>query len=109
MEMWTRAGCHYYCAPEIFSATGYTEKVDTWSVGVILFQLLTGSLPFHEHTICDTIESILSKPVELRSIPMQVRDLLTRLLEKDPLKRLSAEQAIAHPWFFVITSMTKPL
>lgn len=47
-DMWTLTGCVYYCAPEILNEEdlGYDEKVDVWSVGVILYQLSMGKLPF---------------------------------------------------------------
>lgn len=45
-EMWTRTGNVFYCAPEIFDGCGYNEKVDCWSIGVILYYLLSGTLPF---------------------------------------------------------------
>lgn len=56
--MWTRTGCVFYAAPEIFreESAGYDEKVDIWSVAVILYQLATKMLPFQEESIMDTIE-----------------------------------------------------
>jgi calcium-dependent protein kinase len=57
-DMWTRTGNYLYCAPEIFLGGGYNEKIDIWSVGIILHQMLTGKLPFLSETIYDTIELI---------------------------------------------------
>lgn len=56
--MWTRTGNYLYCAPEIFAGGGYNEKIDLWSVGVILYQMLTAQLPFLSETVFDTIEII---------------------------------------------------
>lgn len=56
--MWTRTGNIHYCAPEIFQGGGYNASIDVWAVGVVLFQCLTGCLPFHEDTQMDTIEAI---------------------------------------------------
>jgi calcium-dependent protein kinase len=66
--MWTRTGCVFYAAPEIFreESVGYNEKVDIWSVAVILYQLATKTLPFQEETIIDTIESILRKELSFK-------------------------------------------
>jgi serine/threonine protein kinase len=54
-EMWTRTGNVFYCAPEIFDGSGYNELIDCWAIGIILFQLLTGTLPFQEESTYDTI------------------------------------------------------
>jgi serine/threonine protein kinase len=43
--MWTFTGTLFYCAPESFEI-GYTEKVDIWGLGIIAYELATGSLPF---------------------------------------------------------------
>lgn len=59
-DMWTRTGNYLYCAPEIFEGAGYTEKIDVWACGVIMYQCLYGKLPFHEDSIYSTIEAIRS-------------------------------------------------
>lgn len=50
MDMWTCTGNIHYCAPEIFQGGGYNASIDVWAVGVVLYQCLTGCLPFHEDT-----------------------------------------------------------
>lgn len=57
-EMWTRTGNMYYCAPEIFYGTGYSASIDVWAIGVVLYQCLTGNLPFLEDSEQDTIQAI---------------------------------------------------
>jgi calcium-dependent protein kinase len=59
-DMWTRTGNYVYCAPEIFEGGGYNEKVDIWAAGVLMYQMLTGALPFLAETMMDTIEMITS-------------------------------------------------
>ena len=51
-------GTPYYMAPEIFSRSGYNEKCDIWSVGVIMYILLTGRPPFYGNTDIDIIQRV---------------------------------------------------
>ena len=46
-DMWTRTGNFLYLAPEIFHGGGYNEKIDMWSLGILLYQMLTGKILFH--------------------------------------------------------------
>ena len=96
-------GSSYYIAPEVLQQN-YNEKCDTWSVGVILYMMLVGRAPFDGK---DDEEIILkinsadynSKEPKLMKHSPEVRDLVSKLLEKDTDKRYSAREAIAHPWF----------
>ncbi|CAD8091083.1 unnamed protein product [Paramecium sonneborni] len=104
IDMWTRTGSLFYQAPEIFLGGGYNEKVDIWSIGIILYQLLVGQLPFQQETVLDTIEMIRDSEINVKNTvafkklnPLE-QDLLKRLLKKDPEKRLSAEDFVLHPW-----------
>ncbi|CAD8175532.1 unnamed protein product [Paramecium octaurelia] len=104
IDMWTRTGSLFYQAPEIFLGGGYDEKVDIWSIGIILYQLLVGQLPFQQDTILDTIEMIRDSEINVKNqaafklLNKLEQDLLKRLLKKDPEKRLSAEDFVLHPW-----------
>ncbi|KAM3137169.1 hypothetical protein pb186bvf_010715 [Paramecium bursaria] len=96
-DMWTRTGSILFSAPEIFQGGGYNEKIDIWALGVIIYQLFCGYLPFHFDTQLDTIEAItssdttfLTKPEFLRLNYLQ-QDILKRMLNRDPNKRLSAQ------------------
>ena len=61
--MWTRTGNINYCAPEIFSGGGYNVGIDVWAVGVVLYQCLTGKLPFYKENIMDSIELITNMEI----------------------------------------------
>jgi len=96
-------GSSYYMAPEVLNKS-YTEKCDLWSVGVILYILLTKQPPFGGKTD-DIIYSKIKKGVynivdtPINNCSSEVKDLLARLLEMNPDKRLNAEQALNHEWF----------
>ena len=96
-------GSSYYIAPEVFKQR-YNEKCDTWSVGVILYMTLVGAAPFDGKTDDDIIRRIrIGKYNKNDSRYIQhseeVRDLVNKLLEKNIEKRLSAKEALNHPWF----------
>jgi calcium-dependent protein kinase len=96
-------GSAYYIAPEIFKKR-YTKSVDAWALGVILFLLLSGTVPFgyNAETESEVYKAIQRDPLVLgkqwNSITPAARELVCGLLEKDPYKRYTIEQAIAHPW-----------
>jgi calcium-dependent protein kinase len=64
-DMWTSTGTQAYCAPEMFLGGGYTKNIDTWALGVIMYQCLTGSLPFLHETVLGTIECIMEGALDL--------------------------------------------
>ncbi|CAK58018.1 unnamed protein product (macronuclear) [Paramecium tetraurelia] len=101
VDMWTRTGNVYYTAPEILIGGGYNEKVDLWSLGVCLFRILSGNLPFFKDSVLGTTKMILKGKFELNhSISHLARDFIRRLLNPNPLQRLSAQLALQHPWLY---------
>jgi len=97
-------GSLYYCAPEVLRGK-YGHKCDMWSVGVIMYTLLAGKPPFNGKRPSWIVDEVMYKDVDrlLRTDPLDRvsesgRDLLRQLLVRDPTKRLSAEEALLHPW-----------
>lgn len=96
-------GSSYYIAPEVLKKK-YNEKCDTWSAGVILHMLIVGKAPFdggNDEQIISRIRKGLfntQNEVFLSSSP-EVQDLIIKLLEVNVDKRLSAKEALEHPWF----------
>ena len=96
-------GSSYYIAPEVLKKN-YNEKCDIWSVGIILYMTLVGKAPFDGKDDDEIIHNIKTgnynnKNEKLKEHSEEVRDLLSKLLEKDSKKRLSAKEALEHNWF----------
>ncbi|CAI5737706.1 unnamed protein product [Hyaloperonospora brassicae] len=94
-------GTPLYTAPEVLKRK-YAFPSDLWSCGVILYRLLSGHFPFASGPLLD--ERILHEAIDLESLPWtgishEAKDLVQRLLERNVSKRLTAEQALQHPWF----------
>lgn len=103
----TQCGSPNYCAPEILEPTssrnGYNGALaDTWSVGVILYVLLAGRLPFYDPDPRRLYEAIANSAVQFpTSFPSGAADIVRRLLVKDPPGRMSLEDVQKHPWYVV--------
>ena len=96
-------GSSYYMAPEIIKRK-YDEKCDLWSIGVILYILLTGRPPFDGNDDDEILENVKKGVFDRSSYPYPLlssnaKDLIDKLLQYEPKKRISAEKAIEHPWF----------
>ena len=79
--------------------SSYTFNSDIWSVGVLMAVLLTNTMPYFG-TIHEIIKDIYTKKIILPdNISPLAQDLLNQLLCINPKQRLSAAQAVQHPWF----------
>ncbi|KFK34304.1 hypothetical protein AALP_AA5G127600 [Arabis alpina] len=95
-------GSAYYVAPEVLHRS-YSTEADIWSVGVIVYILLCGSRPFWARTESGIFRAVLKADPSFDDPPWpllssEARDFVKRLLNKDPRKRLTASQALSHPW-----------
>ena len=100
----TFLGTRGYLAPEMLQRRDYTRAVDTWALGVIVFVLLCGCLPFDDDSTTvpsdDLVRAkfVLRFPRWAKHLSASAKDLLTHLLDVNPRSRYTAEQALQHPW-----------
>jgi serine/threonine protein kinase len=97
-----------YCAPEIIqhyhTGMGYGREVDMWSLGVILYIMLSGIAPFGQgqqakQLLTDIIQGNFSFPDRrFNDVSDTAKDLINMLLVPDPKTRWTAEQALEHEW-----------
>ncbi|KAL6899640.1 hypothetical protein ACP4OV_006298 [Aristida adscensionis] len=92
-------GTEDYVAPEIVAGSGHDHAVDWWGLGVVLYELLYGRTPFRGRSRRETFRRVLTAPPELPGEPSPLRDLIARLLEKDPARRLGARGVKRHGFF----------
>ncbi|KAK2954466.1 putative CBL-interacting protein kinase 25 [Blattamonas nauphoetae] len=96
----TQCGTPLFMAPEVFLEEGkYTNSADMWSVGVILYYLLSGRLPFPATSSVQLIRLLQSPFPPLHHISAECHSLLCSLLCPDPTLRISAKEALKHSWF----------
>lgn len=98
-----QCGTPYFVAPEVLLGNGYDTKADMWSLGVIVYSLLSGDLPFTGRTHLELFKKILGGKVDLegeawRDISDVAKDLIQKLLVVDPCSRYSAVDALEHGW-----------
>jgi len=98
----TRLGTPYYLAPEVLERD-YDQRSDYWSLGIMMHFLLTGRHPFVGVTTPEVLKEIKEAELSLEgpewaALSSEAKDLLKKLLTKNPLKRITAVEALLHPW-----------
>ncbi|XP_012590408.1 PREDICTED: serine/threonine-protein kinase MARK2-like [Condylura cristata] len=93
-------GTPEYAAPEIHLHRPYNcPGVDIWSLGVVLYRMVTGSLPFLGKNACEVGERIVSGNFHMPDyLSTQCQELLSRMMVLDPKKRANIDTIIDHPW-----------
>ena len=96
-------GSSYYMAPEVIKRK-YDEKCDLWSIGVIMYILLTGRPPFDGEDDDEIVKNVEKGEYDIESPPFpslsnNAKDLIQQLLMYDPQKRINVDDALLHDWF----------
>lgn len=92
-------GTFHYMAPEIGKGI-YGKEIDVYALGVILYEMICGQLPFDGESAHEIIMKHLTADVDLRPIPVQYRECIAGSLRKDPVQRFStvSEMLAKLPW-----------
>ena len=88
-----------YLPPEMIEGLTHDERVDHWPLGVLMYEFLVGSPPFEAPSNPDTYRRIIN--VDLRFPPhvsSLARDLVSKLLKKNPMDRIALKEVLKHPW-----------
>ena len=96
-------GTPYFIAPEVIKKQ-YNNKCDLWSIGVLLYFIITKKRPFTGKNFEEVFNNIQNNEIDfningLNNSSEELKDLITNLLKKNPDERLSAEEALNHNWF----------
>ncbi|KAL6998834.1 Serine/threonine-protein kinase ATG1c [Sarracenia purpurea var. burkii] len=99
----TLCGSPLYMAPEIMQLQKYDAKADLWSVGAILFQLVTGKTPFTGNNQIQLLQNIVKStellfPPDIKDLNYDCIDLCRKLLRRNPVERLTFEEFFNHPF-----------
>ena len=104
----TICGSPLYMAPEILGRNSYSIVSDLWSVGVIIYQMLFGKLPFNGRNFIDLISNIEKKNIKINEnldLSDMSIDIVKRLLVKNPKERITWEEFFNHNWFKIENSL----
>ena len=108
----TTCGTPGYVAPEILSEKPYKEGCDFWSVGVVLYILLSGQPPFYDDDNFELFEKIkkceydITSP-EWNAVSEEAKDFIKKLLVANPANRIKADEIKSHKWILGNASVPK--
>lgn len=99
----TMAGSFGYAAPEVMLKQGHGKAVDMWSLGVITYTLLCGYSPFRSENLADLIDECKSGRIVFherywKDVSKDAKEFIMTLLQPDPKKRATSQQALDHIW-----------
>ena len=104
----TLCGTLDYLSPEMVEGRLHDEKVDVWALGVLLYEFLVGVPPFEAQGTDATFRRIVSVDLQFPShVTPLARDLISKLLNRTPEKRISLKKLKDHPWVVMHTKARK--
>ena len=96
----TVCGTPIYLAPEIINETGHDEKVDIWCIGVLLFELCSGTVPFQGNDLESLKQNIRHMKIMWpRDINMDAKNLISQILKYEASQRIGLVEILNHPFF----------
>ena len=110
----TMAGSFGYAAPEIMLKQGHGKPVDMWSLGVITYTLLCGYSPFRSESLQDLIDECKNGRIVFherywKDVSKDAKEFITALLQPDPRRRPTSQEALRHVWLSGDTATDKNL
>ena len=110
----TPCGSPFYASPEIIENKPYDgKKSDIWSIGIVLFTMATGTLPWINTNQQKLFEEIIKVEINIpKLVSPPIQNLISLMIQKDPKLRPSAKELLNHPWlieddFFIFKSLNK--
>jgi len=105
----TFCGTPEYIAPEMLMKKGHDTRVDIWSIGILMFELLSGYSPFVAKSNQELYQNIRRLKIQWpKDMPPLAKNLISKILKLNPLDRPSFDEILNHQWF-KNTKMIKPL
>lgn len=109
-KMKTYCGTPEYVSPEMIRKIGYNENVDIWSIGVLLFEMLSGYAPFSSNNKEELYNNILKVKINWPDeFPPLAKDLISKILKYEPSERLTVDEILKHPWVEQTPKLRKDL
>ncbi|KAI9451466.1 Pkinase-domain-containing protein [Lactarius psammicola] len=111
-QLMSLAGSFGYVAPEVLNHKGHGKPVDLWAIGIITYVLLCGYSPFRS----DDLKELMRQTTEAKiifhdrywnNVSEEAKGFIRALLDPDPARRLTAEQALAHTWLTTYAPSTE--
>lgn len=95
----TYCGTLDYLAPEMINKQGHSTNLDLWNLGVLLFELLTGTAPFQATNQEAMFQKILKVRINFpKNFPPLAKDLISKMLKSNPEERIPIPEILSHPW-----------